>query len=426
VLYRLLTGRLPFNADTAISMVQMQISEPPTPMVNFRPDLPAWCARVVERALAKSPSDRFQSAEEFRSALLAAVTPQALGEMPTLATPTPPGISLDPDATLPHRTPIARPAATATGSTSPPIRGVMTPPPPTPTPSTIPPAERTGTTVVLGRTHLAALATLIVVVGVGVAILAFAALRQRASQTPPAATTTASETPAAPAAGETPATTPAPPGATPTATPAAATPVPAPPAAAPPVKPTPATPTAPSTGGVATVGAVPGAKPAGRGTSTATTPPVDPALAGRGTIDPKATAAAEPPPGGAPPLATFNQVRVLVNEGEKSREREGILQLGGGQIAVVPSSGAAPIVSVPTSALSAVFYSRSKQPRWKDASGQDVESKIDLGRMGFLRGERNWIVLITGGEPVILRIEDSALRTVLPAIEERTGQKIRR
>ncbi len=46
--------------------------------------------------------------------------------------------------------------------------------------------------------------------------------------------------------------------------------------------------------------------------------------------------------------------------------------------------------------------------------------------MGFLRGDRNWIVLLTAGAPVILRIEDSALKTVLPAIEERTGMKIRR
>ena len=76
--------------------------------------------------------------------------------------------------------------------------------------------------------------------------------------------------------------------------------------------------------------------------------------------------------------------------------------------------------------MNGVFYSRSRQPRWKDASGKEVESKIDLGPMGFLRGERNWIVLLTAGEPVILRIEDSALRTVLPALEERTGHKIRR
>ena len=107
VLYRLLSGHLPFKADTAISMVQMQISEAPTPIAVFRPDLPEWCTAIVDRALAKSPSDRFQSAEEFRAALIGAVTPQALGEMPTLATPTPPGLPLDLEMTVPHRTPTA-------------------------------------------------------------------------------------------------------------------------------------------------------------------------------------------------------------------------------------------------------------------------------------------------------------------------------
>jgi hypothetical protein len=55
-----------------------------------------------------------------------------------------------------------------------------------------------------------------------------------------------------------------------------------------------------------------------------------------------------------------------------------------------------------------------------------VESRADLGRMGFLRGDRNWLILLTSGEPIILRLEDAALRTVLPAIEERTGKKIQR
>ncbi len=136
VLYRLLTGRLPFNADTAISMVQMQISEPPTPILSFKPDLPAWCTGVAERALAKSPSDRFQSAEEFRSVLLAAVTPQALGEMPTLATPTPPGRHARSrrDAAASHADARAPPASGhRRPGTTPPIRGVMSPPAPTPT-----------------------------------------------------------------------------------------------------------------------------------------------------------------------------------------------------------------------------------------------------------------------------------------------------
>jgi hypothetical protein len=83
-------------------------------------------------------------------------------------------------------------------------------------------------------------------------------------------------------------------------------------------------------------------------------------------------------------------------------------------------------VSIANSVLRGIFYSRSKQPKWRDASGQEVESRIDLGPMGFFRGDRNWIILQTRGEPVILRIEDSAMKTVLPALEVRTGHKVQR
>jgi hypothetical protein len=96
------------------------------------------------------------------------------------------------------------------------------------------------------------------------------------------------------------------------------------------------------------------------------------------------------------------------------------------EISIVGREGGPTIASVPTSSLQSIFYARSKQPRWRDANGQPVESKIDLGRMGFLRGERNWVILLTGGEPVIFRIEDSAMRTVLSALQDRTGKKIDR
>ena len=205
VLYRLLSGHLPFNADTAISMVQMQISEAPTPIASFRPDLPGWCTAIVDRSLAKSPSDRFQSAEEFRSALIAAVTPQALGEMPTLSTPTPPGLPLDLDMTVPHRTPTPMRTSSAipampgnTARSASPVTSPMRPAvSAAPTPTNTPLVEKT-TTVVLGRTHLMALAALLVIVAAGIAVLAFAALRgARASSSPQ---TVAVESAAAPAA----------------------------------------------------------------------------------------------------------------------------------------------------------------------------------------------------------------------------------
>jgi predicted Ser/Thr protein kinase len=69
VFYRLLTAALPFNADTALAMMQRQILESPMPLHAHRTDLPAWCEPMILRALAKAPEERFQSAEEFREEL---------------------------------------------------------------------------------------------------------------------------------------------------------------------------------------------------------------------------------------------------------------------------------------------------------------------------------------------------------------------
>jgi hypothetical protein len=77
-------------------------------------------------------------------------------------------------------------------------------------------------------------------------------------------------------------------------------------------------------------------------------------------------------------------------------------------------------------AVTGIFYSRSRQPRWRDATGQEVVSRVDLGRLGFLRGDRNWLILLTDGEPVILSVEDSQLNHVTTALQERTGHKAQR
>src|SRR5215467_7193411 len=69
VFYRLLTSRLPFNADSGISMAHKQVHDAPTPVRAVRMELPAACEDIIGRALAKSPADRFQTAEEFKAAL---------------------------------------------------------------------------------------------------------------------------------------------------------------------------------------------------------------------------------------------------------------------------------------------------------------------------------------------------------------------
>ena len=75
IFYRLLTGRLPFDADSTVVMLQKHVSERPTALREHRPDLPRWCDAIVQRAMAKAPAKRFQTASEFRSALRRAAAP---------------------------------------------------------------------------------------------------------------------------------------------------------------------------------------------------------------------------------------------------------------------------------------------------------------------------------------------------------------
>jgi len=60
-LFQLLTGQLPFSADSMTGLMQ-QIAEAPHPLLRaYRPDLPACVETVIDRALAKTPEARFDS-----------------------------------------------------------------------------------------------------------------------------------------------------------------------------------------------------------------------------------------------------------------------------------------------------------------------------------------------------------------------------
>ncbi len=69
VLYEMLTGRVPFDADTPMSMLGKHAYEPPPPPRSLNPDLPPAVEPVLLRALAKDPADRYQSASLMAEAL---------------------------------------------------------------------------------------------------------------------------------------------------------------------------------------------------------------------------------------------------------------------------------------------------------------------------------------------------------------------
>jgi serine/threonine-protein kinase len=65
VLYEMLTGRVPFTGDSAIEIAMKHLNDWPKPPSKLRPEIPADIDRIVLRALAKAPEERYQSAEEF-------------------------------------------------------------------------------------------------------------------------------------------------------------------------------------------------------------------------------------------------------------------------------------------------------------------------------------------------------------------------
>ena len=85
MLYELLTGRLPFTGDSAVSIALKHLSEPPPPMSGNGLEIEPNLEGVVMGALAKDPAARWQSAEDFAAALEACrpyVEAQGAGEPP--------------------------------------------------------------------------------------------------------------------------------------------------------------------------------------------------------------------------------------------------------------------------------------------------------------------------------------------------------
>jgi serine/threonine protein kinase len=112
VLFELITGREPYQAETPMALLLKHISEPMPPASRFRDDVSPSIEAVILRATAKNPDDRYASAGDMARAYRDAIHDQA---RPTpLITPT-----LDDDPTIiPANNPTPAPmrAARQTGT----------------------------------------------------------------------------------------------------------------------------------------------------------------------------------------------------------------------------------------------------------------------------------------------------------------------
>ncbi len=73
ILYELLTKVKPFDGDSITTIMYNVVNLTPPPISHFNPNLSGDVAKVINRGLAKSPQERYQSAREFQKDLLALI-----------------------------------------------------------------------------------------------------------------------------------------------------------------------------------------------------------------------------------------------------------------------------------------------------------------------------------------------------------------
>jgi serine/threonine protein kinase len=71
-LHEILTGKTPFETENDFELIQKQINETPPRPRQINPDIPEKIEAAIIKAYAKNPDERFQTAGEFRRALLEA------------------------------------------------------------------------------------------------------------------------------------------------------------------------------------------------------------------------------------------------------------------------------------------------------------------------------------------------------------------
>jgi eukaryotic-like serine/threonine-protein kinase len=78
VLYELLTGAPPFDAESPVTIALKQVTEDPIPPMQLNPAVPPALDAVVMRALRKQPAERYQDADAFIAALEGALAGRAV------------------------------------------------------------------------------------------------------------------------------------------------------------------------------------------------------------------------------------------------------------------------------------------------------------------------------------------------------------
>ena len=82
ILYEMVTGDVPFHADTTLQLMYQRVHEVPKSPKTITPDLPDWVAGIIMKCLERHPDQRYQNAADILRDINAAVAPPTIAKPP--------------------------------------------------------------------------------------------------------------------------------------------------------------------------------------------------------------------------------------------------------------------------------------------------------------------------------------------------------
>jgi len=174
-----------------------------------------------------------------------------------------------------------------------------------------------------------------------------------------------------------------------------------------------------------------------------TPPPQATASAANGTAKPSPPSAPAAPAAPGPPqpdsaapsgaaaspvvdtqlTVAFDNVKLLIVQGDKAHEDDAELRFANGNVQILGSSQQV-VGSFPYQSVHTVTSARSRQPRWRGPDGAIVDAKMGGGAFGFLKADKNWVALVTAKATFVFRVEDSDLQNLTRTALQRTGAQL--
>ena len=84
ILYQMLTGEMPYRADTPAKVMMQHVMEPVPNILADKPDLPVACERVIKKALAKERDERYPTVTDMAQELNAATKSHSRPDWPPI------------------------------------------------------------------------------------------------------------------------------------------------------------------------------------------------------------------------------------------------------------------------------------------------------------------------------------------------------